>query len=237
MILEFKVKNFLSIKEEQTLSFEATSDTTLAEHFIVKKGKKRLLKMALIFGANASGKTNVLMALNFMRGLILNHTVVKNDTTRHMPFLLDDMSKNTNGVFDLSFFIDDVLYEYHLEVNHIFINNEKFSYYPGIKPAIIFNRSYDSDKDLTVIEYGSLFKLKATDKSLIQGNAIPNMSVLAAYSKLNIDFPELDKVYKYFLNNLTEIITPNTDLLKWTSQSIEESEEAKKFVTKLFKQC
>ena len=233
MILEFKVKNYLSIRDEQTLSFEATSDKTLGEHFVVRKGKKRLLKMALIFGANASGKTNVLLALNYLRNVVLNHTIGKTDTTGHIPFLLDDSSRNTNGIFDLSFFIDDILYEYHLEINHRFINNEKLSFYPGIKPAVVFNRNYNKDKDLTMIEYGSLFKLKATDKSLIQGNAISNMSVLAAYSKLNIDFPELDKVYKYFLYHIAEIITPRTDLLKWTSEQVDESEKTKKFVLDL----
>jgi len=230
MILEFKVKNYLSVKEEQALSFEATSDNTLEEHFIVKKGKKRLLKMAIVFGANASGKTNILKALDFLRKVILNHPLVKTDTTNQMPFLLDDTSRNTPGVFNLSFFIDDTLYEYHLEINHLFITNEKLSYYPGIKPAVIFNRTHNDEKDIALIDYGTTFKLKASDKSLIQGNTIRNMSVLAAYSKLNIDFPELDRVYKYFFNNIAEIVIPNTNLTNWTSDRIEESEETKNFV-------
>ena len=125
MILEFKVKNFLSVKEEQTLSFEATADKTLEEHFIVRKGKKRLLKMALLYGANASGKTNILMALDFVRRTALSRLADKEVGTAFVPFLLDNETKNENGVFDLSFFVDDILHLYHFELNGKFIENER----------------------------------------------------------------------------------------------------------------
>lgn len=230
MILEFKVKNFLSIKEEQTLSFEATSDNTLEDYFIIEKAKKRLLKMALIFGANASGKTNLLKALDFLRWFVINNTLGKTDSTNFLPFLLEEETKKSNGEFQLSFFIGDVLYEYQLELNHLFIEKEKLTYYPGIKPALVFSRTYDRVKDLAIVNFGSSFKLKATDKALIQGSTIPNMSVIAAFSKLNIDFPVLRHTLNYFSNSFSDIVMPHTDLINWTSMKVQESDETKKFV-------
>ena len=67
MICEFKVKNYLSFKEEQGISFEATSDKTYEDIYCVNvKPNLRLLKLGVLYGANASGKTNLLNALEAM---------------------------------------------------------------------------------------------------------------------------------------------------------------------------
>ena len=190
MFLEFKVNNFLSLKEEQVLSFEASADSTLENFFIVNKGKKRLLKMALLYGANASGKTNIIAALDFLRGVVLNRSKDKASGTAFVPFLLDEKTKNDYGVFDLSFFIDDTLHLYHLELNDRFINKEELYYYPGVKRALIFSRNHNHEKEIAELDFGSTLKLKPSDKTLIQGNTIKNISVIAAFSKLNIEFPE-----------------------------------------------
>jgi len=61
MIQELKIKNFLSFKEEVTFSFEATKDTTFEEYQVVEVAPGvRLLRFAMVYGANASGKSNLL---------------------------------------------------------------------------------------------------------------------------------------------------------------------------------
>ena len=58
MILELKIRNFLSFKDDVTFSFEATSDTTLDEYYVAEPVPGvRILKMAMVYGANASGKS------------------------------------------------------------------------------------------------------------------------------------------------------------------------------------
>ena len=71
MILDFTISNFRSIKESQTISFEATNDTHLEDYYIVKKDKYRILKIATILGANASGKSNVIRAFSLIHNLFL----------------------------------------------------------------------------------------------------------------------------------------------------------------------
>ena len=68
MIQEIKIKNFLSFRDEVVLNFEATKDTTFEDYqvFEVAPGV-RLLRFALVYGANASGKSNLLIALEFLR--------------------------------------------------------------------------------------------------------------------------------------------------------------------------
>ena len=79
MIINFNVQNFGSIKDKQTLSFEADRSDHLENHYVVNIGGFRLLKIALIYGANASGKTTVLKALDFLRDLVLNPKSKKTD--------------------------------------------------------------------------------------------------------------------------------------------------------------
>ena len=78
MIQEFGVKNFYSIKNEQKISFIPTPDGTQAENYLheVTSGVN-LLKIGIIYGSNASGKSNVLMALDFFHDLMLSVPQIK----------------------------------------------------------------------------------------------------------------------------------------------------------------
>ena len=68
MIESFSVENFLSFRTKQTLSFEASGSKDFEEMFCVEvKPGVRLLKLGILYGANASGKTNLLKALDFLR--------------------------------------------------------------------------------------------------------------------------------------------------------------------------
>jgi hypothetical protein len=70
MLQQFTVANWASFKDAMTLSLEASSDTEHEESVIDVCGT-RLLKSAVIYGANASGKSNLIMAMNFMRMFVL----------------------------------------------------------------------------------------------------------------------------------------------------------------------
>ena len=72
MIISFSVQNFRSVKEEQTLSFEAAKNKDYEEYMVINAGKYRLLKMIALFGNNASGKTNILIAMTCLRELAIN---------------------------------------------------------------------------------------------------------------------------------------------------------------------
>jgi uncharacterized protein len=233
MILEFKVRNFFSIREEQVLSFEATADTTLEDIYVVKKGKYRILKSAILFGPNASGKTNIISALQYLRKFAFHQAQNKVEGTAHIPFLLDEDSRNKNGYMELSFFVDDKLYVYSLELNHQYVQNEKLIHYPGVKSALVFNRHYNPEKEITEIDFGSSFKIKSTEKSMLQTGTLINMSVLAAFSKLNIDFPVLEEVSRFFKNHLVPLISSGSSLRSWTNTRVKDSNEVKSFVLKM----
>ena len=72
MIAEFSIENFFSIKSTQKISFEPSADTFMSDEYSYEvKDGVRLLKMGIIYGANASGKTNILNAIEFFKMLVL----------------------------------------------------------------------------------------------------------------------------------------------------------------------
>ena len=111
MLLEFKVKNFLSFKDEQIFSMVASNLTELPENRIeVSEGDLYLLKSASIFGANASGKSNLLAGISFMRGFILNSVKDSQDegNIANISFALNTEYQNKNTEFELTFLHNDL---------------------------------------------------------------------------------------------------------------------------------
>ena len=108
MIVNFSVQNFGSIKDKQTLSFEADKSTHLEDHYIIEAtGGLRLLKLALIYGANASGKTTILKAMEFLRDLVLEPAEKKTDTLEFSPFLFDSETPKQNSIISIDFIQND----------------------------------------------------------------------------------------------------------------------------------
>jgi AAA15 family ATPase/GTPase len=71
MLIRFSVENFLSFKEESSLNMLATSDKLHRHHLLPNKKKKPLLRTAALYGANGSGKSNLIKAMAFAQKLIL----------------------------------------------------------------------------------------------------------------------------------------------------------------------
>ena len=94
MILELKIKNYLSFKGQVAFSFEATADKTLDDYYVVeKKDGTRILKMMMVYGANASGKSNLINAFEFVNTFIHSIPEDKDEETGFVPF------KFSNSIF------------------------------------------------------------------------------------------------------------------------------------------
>lgn len=105
MIQEFTVKNFRSFKDKVTLSFEATRDTTFESSHVVEVAPGvRLLRLALIFGANASGKSNLLAAFDYLRNFWFHQPADLYAPTESIPFLLDKVTPQEPTEFGLKFY-------------------------------------------------------------------------------------------------------------------------------------
>ncbi|MCB0654132.1 MAG: ATP-binding protein [Saprospiraceae bacterium] len=233
MIHEFKVSNFLSFREEQTLSFEATSDKTFEDLYCVKKkANLRLLKMGMIYGANASGKSNVLKAIDYLRTFVLSGRKDKTMSINPPIFAFDPQYASKPTQFHLSFFIGETRYIYKLELTKEVVLYEKLEFYPGTQPAKIFERTYAEKEDIAVIEFGDKSKsgLDSKDRAIFESHIIRNISVIGAYTGVNISSPPLDEVLDWFKNRLAGIINPTADLVPRTTDLLSRNDQFKDFV-------
>lgn len=225
MILELKFKNFRSAKDWQILSFEASSDKVSEEYYCTTINDTKVLKLGILYGANASGKTNVLLALDFLRRMAISPKINKTQPIGFIPFLLDDATKQGSGVFELTFFVGDVKHLYAIEIDNNAVLKETLKYYPGKQPAEVFSR--ETINGITHIQLGSKIRLNAAEQEKLQVNTLSNMSVVSAYATANFMFPELERVYNYFLKQWLPILLPQTDLQTWATGEVENGKEDK----------
>jgi AAA15 family ATPase/GTPase len=238
MIIEFSITNFGSIREKQTLSFEATKDDTLAQYYTFEPIKNlRLLKLAMIFGPNASGKSTVLKALEFLRDLVKKPAQNNSDDISFEPFLLDSHSKNQSSFIELLFIQEGIKYRYNVEFSQKCILSESLDFWPKGREALFFKRKTNVENQTADIEYGNSDLIKADSKNRIklEATTLWNNSVLGTFSKANIDFKELKSVYNWFEDYLMPMVTPKTNLFGWTLNKIDNAETSKSEVINLLK--
>lgn len=126
MILDFSVKNFLSIKDEITLSLEAASIRERESENVFPIGSRRLLKGAVIYGANASGKSNLIKALSFMDRFVRESSKDRQEgePIPVQPFRLSTETENEPSVFEIRILIDAVAYRYGFSVDNLKVVEE-----------------------------------------------------------------------------------------------------------------
>lgn len=140
MLLEFTVNNFRSIKNSATFSMLTASKD---DRNFFNVGKYDLLTSAVIYGANASGKSNILKAMAFMRNMVLNKEKViqSTDVLSHDPFRLNTTTQDASSSFEIIFFIDTVKYRYGFEADKTTVYSEwLYEDTTGKKEAKLFYR-------------------------------------------------------------------------------------------------
>ncbi len=145
MLIEFSVTNFLSFKEKTTFSMVASSDNSLEDNFI-NIGNEKLLKMTAIYGANASGKSNLFKLLATVGGIIRQSNFYNpNAILPIIPFKLDKEMMNKPSEFEIKFLADGIRYIYGFMADSKKIYREYLTYYPNGRPVKIFNRENIND--------------------------------------------------------------------------------------------
>lgn len=210
MILNFSIQNFGSIKDKQTLSFEADKSDHLEEAYVTRCGCRRILKLALLYGANASGKTTVLKALDFLRELVVEPKSKKTERLDFEPYLFDPDTPKQPTVLSIEFIRNEVRYAYRVEfTQEAVVAEELYAYYTPNK-ARIYQRTTDLERQFVEIKFGSkMTKSKAVKQSLT-ANTLWNNTVLGGYLKTNVDSKELQEVADWFKLYLKRMVQPQT---------------------------
>jgi AAA15 family ATPase/GTPase len=236
MIINFSVQNFGSIREKQTLSFEADKSTHLEDTYIVKFGEQRILKLALIYGANASGKTTILKALDFLRDIVINPERKKNNELDFNPFLFDPSTPKENSTISIEFFQNNIKYFYEVEFFKKAIVSEELYFYSPNK-ANVFKRKSNLSNQFTEITFGSKITTDKVFEKTLESNTLWNNTVLGGYLKTNIDLKELQEVVDWFGAYLNPLIYTRTELEDFVTSRISDKEISKSDVVSILKKA
>lgn len=236
MIINFNIQNFGPIKDKQTLSFEADKSTHLEDSYVIHNSGFRLLKMALIYGPNASGKSTILQALNFLRELVMKPKEKKTDTFDFQPFRFDPETPKQNSVLSIEFLQNGIKYYYEVEFSdHAVVREELYFFNP--KRAVVFKRNTDLNNQLTEIKFGRKIKTEKSIERNLAANTLWNNTVLGGFLKTNANIKELKEATDWFKNYLYPIIEPRTHLEPFITHKIDKGELSKQEIVTILKKA
>ena len=227
MLIEFSVKNFLSFKDKITLSMEKGNGEENINN-IIKNDITDLLRTSVIYGANASGKSNVIKAITCAIILVRTSNLMmpggKLDLVK--PFLLDDTSRNKPSEFEFVFITNNIKYRYYFSADENKIYDEILDAYYSQKPTNIFTRTNTNDYE---------FNSDKTKLEELKNKNLENKLFLATSSSWNYD--KTKDPFLWFLNvidtydSFTNIL--DNDLISYSKND----KDLKEFTLKLLKEA
>jgi hypothetical protein len=222
MLIEFTVKNYRSFRDEQ--SWMLTADPEFGESTVpmvdVPETDEDILPSAVLYGPNASGKTNLLRALKAMQDIVLYsaNSSQRGDAIDEVePFQFDPAAREAPTMFEAVFVQEGVRYQYGFEATRTAVTEEWLFAYPKGKAQTWFERT-GNDADSASIEFGRQF---GGQKSVIRQATRPNALFLSTAVQLNHE--QLAPVYDWF-NDRLRYINANKVLGWFTLEKLEEKE-------------
>ena len=230
MIQELKIKNFLSFKDEVKFSFEASNDKFAEDSQVVTINENtRLLRFAIVYGYNASGKSNLLSALSFLSYFWSYQPKSLDAKTGVIPFKLDKPSSKVPSSFDIVFYVKNTKYWYQLELDESQVFLEKLSYYKTSQPIMLFERTLKDSQSVIQINPNAE-KISATAKEMISVNCLKNISFFVARNKVNVSLPIIDAAKDWMRNQLMPVVFPTMDLTSFAQKQISGNNELTRYI-------
>lgn len=192
MILEFSIANFLSFKDKVTFSMLANATNGLDDNYIVFNNLK-VLKTTAIYGANASGKTNLFKILTIVISMLRSSNVANiNAKLPIVPFKFDKNTINKPSEFEIKFIVDNVRYVYGFIADTNRIHEEYLYYYPNGRETKIFDRTNTNNYSFPQKDERSL-------NDIASKNA-PNKFFIATATNWN--YEKTKKPYKFLSEDI-----------------------------------
>jgi AAA15 family ATPase/GTPase len=224
MLVQFSVANYLSFKEKVTLSMVKSALHELPENVITINNNFELVKSAIVYGANASGKSNLISALSFMRFFTLASFKLfqQDEEIGIINFLLNEETLSKPSFFEIVFIIEKIIYRYGFEVDNKKVCKEWLYSQLKKKEKKLFER--DGSKFYISDEFS---EGKGDDiQSLIRENCLIltlgahlNRKISTAIIKWfrKIHIVDMSTLMRYTLERLEEEPALKNDSLQFTS--------------------
>jgi len=223
MLLEFSVGNHLSFRDRKTLSLEATNIKDYGESNIINTTRRNLLTGAIIYGANSSGKSNLIKAMATMRSLVLT-TFSRSSVSELdiMPFLLQQGRSTEPSFFEVVFIIDSTRYRYGFEVTNTVVISEWLFEATKEKEHPLFVRQGDGIEVMSSFKEGNDLEERTRD----------NVLFLSLVDQFN--GPTATKILHWF-KNFVVISGLATSRYRRVTQDLLENEQTKPLLKDFYK--
>ncbi len=236
MIQEIKIRNFLSFKDEVKFSFEASNDKFAEDSQVVQINENtRLLRFAIVYGYNASGKSNLLSVFDFLYDFWFYKPIDVYEETGSIPFKFDKQTQSEPSSIELIFYVDNTKYWYQLELDEHQVYMEKLYYYKSTQPTLLFDRKLDGDQ--SSLNFGSALKISNIVKESITVNCLKNMSFFAARNQVNASIPLIDAAKEWIKTKIAQTIFPHLDLTKYAQRKTSENDQLTKYILDFLKEA
>ena len=223
MVLRFRLKNVFSFRDEITLDLQAAKIQT-------EKGKalsgilftingEQILKSISMFGANASGKSNVIKGIKACVNMIRSsHTYNENTIFQVAPFKFDGYDKQPSS-FYVRFIVDGIEYEYSFSLTQTEILTEQLYYYPRGRRSLVFTRDETKGPEKTEI-----YEFRQAIKRPMDVAANTSRKTLFVSRASQMDRDIAKKVFRFFTEDIVldykESAMPVEDFLKTKKENI-----------------
>ena len=202
MLIEFSTTNFRSLRERQTFSLTKAKGDELEDSNTFKTvavNEFSLLRSAALYGPNAGGKSNFLLALRAMKRIVLDSATSqrRGDKLPVTPFLLNQDTSHAPCEFEVSFIVNQVRYQYGFATTDDRIHEEWLLAFPKGRPQYWFRRAWNEQSNAYDWELGANLK---GEKQLWQKSTRENALFLSTAIQLNGE--QLQPIYDWFKTSL-----------------------------------
>ena len=235
MLVRFSAENFLSIKERLEFSLIKGNGTTHSNHILPAKNYNdvSVLRSAIIYGANASGKSNLIKAIAFSKEFILNGVKPDRPIPRQ-PFILDTSSSSKPSRFEFEIKINENIYAYGFEINNKQVLEEWLFLTGKRKENLIFERKSLDKKEITFCFEDNVDKSEQTFIQKLSESVQMNKLLLTELGVRDIPaLTQIKNIYNWFQKQLV-IILPDTKV-NGIEFSLEKDKELESSLTELLK--
>ncbi len=199
MFLSFSVANYRSIKDRQTLSLLPVSRVQHLPDNVISNGNYEALRSIALYGRNASGKSNTLMAMRAICAFVSESNIFQLDEyiPYYEPYRLAEGNERQPVAFEIEFVAHSIRYTYEVHFMNNEVVQETLKMFPKLQPQLLFSR------DTTGCEWGNSVR---GNKKSVQEQLLPNQLLLSKGANSNIEL--LQAPYRYIVSHILADLYP-----------------------------
>ena len=219
MILEYHCRNYRSIGEEVTFSLLAGGDDSLEKNTVYDEAvSRKILRSAVLYGGNGSGKSNFVESLGYLKSLVTNSLLLQPGDL--LPFNPHKLLELENTMFKIHFTRGSNRFLYYVELNRKGIEKEYLYFYPNNRVSKVFER--EGEKISIAKQF--LASLASVSRSGLKAN---RLFLSCAANATNVE--AIVEAFKFFNNDLI-ILDKQENWLLYSAKSMENSSETRQSV-------